>query len=141
VKLPFPEPSSFSLTKLANRLQIEYPTFVVSYMGCPLPDIPNPDKLGEINAIHINFEKMNGPDSPLEVVAYLTPKQDLLDFAHSHYYSVIADTGPCAKFLEEVASFQRFVLFINTEYFAYKALVDSESGEVIESDLDFRYLT
>lgn len=138
-RTPFQPPKKFALTMLNNSSGAKFPTFVISYIGTD--KIPNPDTLCEINAFAVEFEKMKGPDSPLELVAFLVPRKELLDFAHSLYYSVVADTKPAMEFMEEISQLNRYSVIINTDYYTYRALVDHESNEVLESQVEYRYLT
>lgn len=140
-RTPYPKPKSFSLAFLKSTSGTVFPTFVASYVGCDPKQVPEPDMLGDINAVTVNFEKMKGGDSPLDLTTFLTPKKELLDFAHSLYFSILAETKPAAKFMEDIVDLGKFSFMINTDYYTYRALIDEPSGEVLESQVEFRYLT
>lgn len=138
---PYPKPKTFSLAYLKSSSGSTFPTFVASYVGCEHKLVPEPEMLGDINAVTVNFVKMKGGDSPLDLITFLTPQKELLDFAHSLYFSILAETKPAAKFMEDIAELGKFAFMINTDYYSYRALIDEPSGEVLESQVEFRYLT
>jgi hypothetical protein len=141
-KQPLPAPSRFFLGMLATSGSStrEYPTFTLSYIGSR--EIPDHDMLGDIQAFSTTFEPKQGDKTTLlDMVAFLQPKKELLDFADSVYVSVPVPTLETNSMFRKIEEYGRYVVLINTEVFLYRALVDDDSGEVLEASIEYRYLS
>lgn len=141
-KDPFALPRRFTLSHIGpNGSHESYPVLMASYIGMGYDGVPDPDELGEISAIAMDFEHEEGKqDGDLEVVCFLTPQKELLDFAHSRYYALTVDASQTSKFLKQVEQQGRFVFIINTDWYTFRVLVDDQNGEIAESSLEIRYL-
>lgn len=141
VKLPLPMPVHFSLAIIATTGANfkAYPTFTLSYMGAD--EIPDDNILGDIQAFSTDFRPDPKDETTmLELTAFLQPKKELLDFSHSIYLRIPVPVLETNSMFHKIEDCGRFVVIINTEAYCYKALVDDDSGEVLEASIDYRFL-
>lgn len=141
-KTALPAPSHFALAIMSTSgdLHREYPTFSLSYLGCNAT--PSDGLLGDIQAFATNFEpNLSDTHTTLEIVAYLQPRKELLDFSDSIYLKIEVPVKETNSMFHRIEESGRYVVLINTEYYCYRALVDDGSGEVLESSIEYRYLS
>ena len=141
-KIPLPTPKNVYLRILCatGGIRTEYPTVVLSYLNAKTTP-PNPDFLCDIQAFATNFEAdPEAKESDFEFVAYVTPRDELMDFSDGHYLKCKVDTMPSNDFFKKVEAAGRYAVIINTEFYTYRALVDDESGEILEAMTEHRVL-
>lgn len=139
-KLPFDDPAQFTLTTLRStgQFQNDYPTFSISYVG--RNSVPDENILVDIQAFSSPFTAGSDKECELELVAFFQPKQELLGFAHSGYFTAIVNTREANDFFRRIGDLGRYMVLINTDTYTYKALVDDASGEVVEASIEHRFL-
>lgn len=141
-KIPLPAPKSIFLKVMSTTggIRTMYPTLVLSYINTTTKP-PCPDFLVDIQAFATNFvaDEM-AEDSPLEVVAYANPRQELFDFADGHYLKFMVNTKKTSDFFHRVEEEGRYVVIINADLYTYRALIDDSSGEILEALTEHRNL-
>ena len=141
-KIPLPTPKGVYLTILSTTgsIRTEYPTVTLSYLGSKSPP-PCTDFLCDIQAFATNFTADPESEmSPLELVAYVTPRLELLDFSDGHYLNWEVDTKATNDFFKRVSVDGRYAVIINTDHYTYRALVDEASGDILEALAEHRVL-
>lgn len=141
IKLQFPLPTNLyiSIMKSTGQFSAEYPTFTLSYLGGV--EFPDDNMLGDIQAFSNVFLPEPGqPLTKLTITAFLQPKKELLDFSDSMSVEISVPTKETNQIFHRIEADGRYVILINTDTYCFKALVDDESGEVLESSIDYRFL-
>ena len=139
IQLALPTNFYISVLKSTGQYSQEYPTFTLSYLGSY--DIPDEDVLGDIQAFSTEFMPEEGQDlTNLTIMAFLIPKKELLDFSDSLYLNVPVPTKETNQIFHKIQELGRYVVIINTETYCYRALVDDDSGEVLEASVEYRFL-
>jgi hypothetical protein len=145
IKLPFPAPRRFYLTVMKatgkDTQGLEYPTLVLSYVGLKSKSTPDENLLADINAVQVNFDPgEQESEAGIELLCFLTPRKELLDFADARYLYASVNPVQANKIIQKMHDFGRWALVINTDAYMFRSLIDDDSGEVMESVLEFRML-
>lgn len=141
-RLPLPNPRQFfaSIISSTGAFGVEYPTFTLSYVDCDL--VPDDSTLGDIQAFSVDFNPdPNDEFTPLTITAFLQPRKELLDLSDSVFLKIGTPTKETNKILHRIQNDGRYIVVINTSFYFYRALVDDYSGEVLESSIEYRFLT
>lgn len=146
-RLPLPEPRliTISIMRGTGSFAQEYPTFSLSYVGYPIPEFEQgpslEDILSDVQAVAINFSPAAGEaETGIEIIAFTQPKKELLDFADSFFVQGIVPTKPTNDIFRRIQDLGRYVVLVNTDYFVYRALIDDSTGELLEMQLEHRFL-
>ena len=139
-KLQFLPPKKIviAILKSTGQFSQEYPTFLLSYMSMPIDSTPDDQTLSDIQAFQINFDPQDMKEANLEIVAFTQPREELLDFADSYFIHCEVDTKGTNAIMLKIQQLGRYVIMINTEFYTYRALVEDETGEVLEAAIDYR---
>lgn len=141
-KLSFLPPSKFvmAIVKATGQFGAEYPTIILSYMDKKESETPDNDTLVDIQAFSLNLIPIDGSivDADVEIVAFAQPRKELMDFADSFVFTITLPVDVVSPIFERIDEDGRYVVMVNTQLYSYKALVDDESGEVIEASIDYR---
>lgn len=141
VQLPLETPRKVAMSSVetTGAHKMAYPTFTLSYFGAKQEDVPDPDHLLDFQAAAINFlAEETEETSTLELVFFLQPKKELMDFAHSKKLELEVNARVASNFLHKIDSARLFCVLINTDHYMYRGLFDNESGEIMEAQIDFR---
>lgn len=142
-KLPFPMPASVYLKVMhtTGSIRTDYPTIMMSYIGMKADHVPSVAFFASINSVALNFEAEEGSeDTPLEIVAYASQKNELLDFSNGYHLDCVVGTQKTSDFFRRIEELGNFALLINTDEFSFSALVEDSSGEIMESSVEYRRL-
>jgi hypothetical protein len=140
-KIQFLPPKKISLSILATTgaNYAEYPTITISYIGVPLDSTPDDNVLSDIQAFAVNFEPI--PDEVLadiNIMAFTQPRKELLDFSDCYVLDFQAPTKSVNPIFKRMAEINQYIIYINTEFYSYKAMVDNDTGEVLEANVEYR---
>jgi hypothetical protein len=140
-KIQFLPPKKISLSMLASTGQhhAEYPTITISYIGVPLDSTPDDLIISDLQAFSVDYLPIEGSTlADINIMAFGQPQKELLDFSDCYTLDFQAPTKSVNPIFVKMRDLGRYMIYINTEFYSYKALIDNDTGEILEANVDYR---
>lgn len=143
---PFETPSKMFLSTVSGvigKQSKQYQAITISYRGQDYDTTPDPVFLSTLDAVETELlaEELS-TSGKLIVTAYFDadPREDLTEFTHTKYFEFEVPQKPCSDFLVKAEDTGFLVLIINTDLYTYKALVNTDTSVIVESNVEYRTL-